>query len=210
MLATQLESLQVFTVSSLPSAISVPDKPFTIADMTATSRPQDDQERWSEWSRAHGPAVRGYVLAMLRRPDLAEDVTQEVFWRAWRGRQRYRETGTARAYLLRIADRLVCDHGRKLGREVHLSEEGWEQLEPAGGEQEPGQGLVQEEAFGQLQSALASLSPPQRRVLFLRYYGDLSFAEIAAILGCPLGTALSHCRRGLLTLRKLLVESYEA
>jgi len=56
---------------------------------------------------------------------------------------------------------------------------------------------------------LASLSPPQRRALLLRYYGDLSFAEIAAIMGCPLGTALSHCRRGLLKLRELLVETYE-
>ena len=178
--------------------------------MTASSRPQDDNQRWSEWSRAHGPAVRGYVLAMVRRLDLADDMTQDVFWRAWRGRERYCEAGTARAYLLRIADRLVCDHGRKLGREVNLSEEGWEQLEPAAGEQDPGHGLVREEAFGQLESALASLSPPQRRVLLLRYYGDLSFAEIAAIIGCPLGTALSHCRRGLLTLRKLLVETCES
>jgi len=180
-----------------------------MTDMTASSRLRDDHERWSEWTEAHGPAVRGYVLAMVRRPDVADDVTQEVFWRAWRGRERYREAGKARAYLLRIADRLVCDHGRKAGREVNLSVEGWEEREPAGGEQEPGQGLVREEAVRQLESALASLSPPQRRALLLRYYGDLSFAEIAAIMGCPLGTALSHCRRGLLKLRELLVETYE-
>jgi RNA polymerase sigma-70 factor (ECF subfamily) len=90
--------------------------------MTASSPPRDDDERWSQWLQSHGPAVRGYVLAMVRRPDLADDMTQEVFWRAWRGRERYREVGTARAYLLRIADRLVCDHGRKQGREVNLSE----------------------------------------------------------------------------------------
>ena len=84
-----------------------------MADMTASSRRRDDEERWTEWSRAHGPAVRGYVLAMVRRPDLADDMTQEVFWRAWRGRERYREAGTARAYLLRIADRLVCDRGHR-------------------------------------------------------------------------------------------------
>ena len=52
--------------------------------------------------------------------------------------------------------------------------------------------------------ALDQLSVPQRRVLLLRYYGDMSFEEIAATLECPLNTALSHCRRGLLALRRLL------
>jgi DNA-directed RNA polymerase specialized sigma24 family protein len=40
----------------------------------------------------------------------------------------------------------------------------------------------------------------------LRYYGDLPFTEIAAMMGCPVNTALSHCHRGLLALRRLLVE----
>jgi DNA-directed RNA polymerase specialized sigma24 family protein len=43
-------------------------------------------------------------------------------------------------------------------------------------------------------------------VLLLRYYGQFSFAEIAEMTGWPMNTALSHCRRGLEALRKLLVE----
>jgi RNA polymerase sigma-70 factor (ECF subfamily) len=54
---------------------------------------------------------------------------------------------------------------------------------------------------------MESLSPQQQRVLLLRYYGELGFAEIAAIMQCPLGTALSHCHRGLQALRKQLVEN---
>jgi DNA-directed RNA polymerase specialized sigma24 family protein len=42
-------------------------------------------------------------------------------------------------------------------------------------------------------------------VLLLRFYGQMSFVEIAEEIGCPLGTTLSHCRRGLETLRTLLV-----
>jgi DNA-directed RNA polymerase specialized sigma24 family protein len=42
--------------------------------------------------------------------------------------------------------------------------------------------------------------------LLLRYYGELSFAEIGRMLGCPVSTALSHCRRGLLALRETLLE----
>jgi RNA polymerase sigma factor (sigma-70 family) len=167
----------------------------------------DDASLWADWAERHGGAVRGYLLAMVRRYDLADDLTQEVFCRAWQARGRYREEGAARAYLLRIADRLAVDHHRRSGREVNLSEEGWKQIEPAQRAATPDDTLTQHEAFGQLTATLDSLSPPQRRVLLLRYYGELSFAEIAALLECPLSTALSHCHRGLLTLRKLLVET---
>ena len=56
-------------------------------------------------------------------------------------------------------------------------------------------------------AVLGELSPLQQRVLLLRYYGQLSFAEIAEIIGCPLNTALSHCRRGLEALRTRLLNS---
>lgn len=175
--------------------------------MTAGSHPRDDSELWSEWVRTHGPAVRGYVLAMLRRPDLADEIAQEAFFRAWQARHRYREEGNARAYLMRIADHLVCDHARRLGYEVQVSQEQWKEVEPACAKGEPADAMVREEARRQLAAAMRRLSPAQRRVLLLRYYGDLSFAEIASVMGCPLGTALSHCHRGLKTLREELVES---
>ena len=174
--------------------------------MTSQDRQADDAERFAQWGREHGPAVRGYLMATVRRVDLAEDLTQEVFFRAWRARRRYREQGNARAYLLRIADRLVCDRRRKGGREITLNEEKWRQIEPAS-RAEPAGDLARVEAAGQLSAALESLSAVQRRVLLLRYYGQLSFSEIAQAVGCPLNTALSHCRRGLQALRELLVEN---
>jgi RNA polymerase sigma-70 factor (ECF subfamily) len=59
----------------------------------------------------------------------------------------------------------------------------------------------------QLDAAMGALSEPQRRTLMLRYYGQLEFHEIAATLKLPLNTVLSHARRGLAVLRRLLVES---
>jgi RNA polymerase sigma-70 factor (ECF subfamily) len=171
------------------------------------SRLADENDRFADWGREHGPAVRGYLLAMVRRPEVADDLTQEVFCRAWQARGRYREQGTARAYLLRIADRLLCDRHRRRGREVTLDDEHWKQMEPASRAVDPPEAAARAEAVGQLTAALDCLSPTQRRVLLLRYYGQLSFAEIAETVGCPLNTALSHCRRGLMALRKLLVET---
>ena len=145
-------------------------------------------------------------MATVRRPDVADDLSQEVFCRAWQARARYREQGTARAYLLRIADRLVCDRGRRPDAPVNLDEDGWRQHAPCDATAGPDGTLLLAESSQQLAAALERLSPVQRRVLLLRYYGQMSFAEIAAAIDCPLNTTLSHCRRALETLRKLLVE----
>jgi len=71
---------------------------------------------------------------------------------------------------------------------------------------DPGAGLLRQESVRQLNVALESLSDGQRRVLLLRYYGDMPFQEIARTTGQRLNTVLSHCRRGLLALRELLIE----
>jgi RNA polymerase sigma-70 factor (ECF subfamily) len=143
---------------------------------------------------------------MVRRPDIADELTQDVFFRAWQARDRYREEGHARAYLMRIADRLACDRARKLTGEIQVSDEHWKLVEPAGPAVEPAAALMTEEALQQLDVAMERLSPAQRRVVLLRFYGALSFAEIAKLMDCPLGTALSHCHRALQTLREQLVE----
>lgn len=157
---------------------------------------------FASWVRAHGRAIRGYLLAMVRNAAVADELTQEVFCRAWQARQNYREQGNARAYLLRIADRLGCDWARAPKPPVQLDDQGWRQHEPAGRGAGPVQAAVLAEQAERLDGALAQLVPMQQRTLLLRYYGQMSFAEIAAMLDCPLNTVLSHCHRGLQALRQ--------
>jgi len=161
------------------------------------------QQIFATWVRDHGLAVRGYLLVMVRRADVADDLLQEVFHRAWKSRDRYQDLGHERAFLLKIADRLVIDRSRRLGLEVNVDDATWSELEPAA----PDGGRPDRETSAELASALQQLSPNQRRVLLLRYFSDMTFEEIADAMSCPLGTALSHCRRGLATMRKLLATS---
>jgi len=160
----------------------------------------------AEWVREHGSAVRGYLRGILRHGDDADDLAQEVFCRAWQGRERYREEGHARTYLLRIADRLACDRVRRTRPETTLSDEGWRNNEPWSDTEDPSARAVAHEAARRQITALDQLTPIQRRVLLLRYYGQLTFDQIAETLGCPLSTALSHCRRGLEMLRRQFAE----
>lgn len=170
------------------------------------SREARERERLSRWVHDHGRAVYGFLLAMLRDRCLADDLVQEVFYRAWRARRRYVESGSARGYLLRIADRLARDRLRRAHRELAVDDECWQRIEPADGDVEPWEALARLESRRQLAAALAALSAAQRRTLLLRYYGNLEFSQIARIMGCPLNTALSHAHRGLAVLRRLLVE----
>lgn len=174
--------------------------------MSGASDWQPNRERVEGWVRDHGRAVRGYAQAVLGRDDVADDLVQEVFRRAWQARDRYQENGSARGYLLRIADRLVCDHRRRTRHEMTLDPIGWQEVEPIESGNGPASGLEAIEIRQTIEAALGGLSMSQRRVLLLRFYGDLSFAEIAEVLDSPLGTVLSHCRRGLLMLRKILTE----
>jgi RNA polymerase sigma-70 factor (ECF subfamily) len=160
-------------------------------------------DRITRWVQTHARAVRGYVLGLVRRHDVADDIVQEVFQRAWQARDQYQEHGRERAYLLRIADRLVVDRSRRR-REIALDDDAWQELEPAAGDLPPPDELARWETNDELAAALDRLTPAQRRVLLLRFFGDLTFEEIAATLECPLSTALSHGRRGLLALRQLL------
>jgi RNA polymerase sigma-70 factor (ECF subfamily) len=173
--------------------------------MDSPSQYLSPDELLASWVHEHSAAIRGYALALVRRPDVADDVLQEVFRRAWQVRDSFRQQGQDRAFLIRIADHLVCDRARKLGRELNLEESGWQSQEPAADEDDPAAIAEWREAEQDLTVAMDRLSVGQRRVLLMRYFGGLEFAEIAEQLGCPLNTALSHCRRGLQTLRKLMV-----
>ena len=170
-------------------------------------QPRAHQERFEEWVREHGKAVRGFLLALVRRSDVADDLCQEVFCRAWEGRERYAEQGKTRAYLLQIANRLVVDRGRRSEPRSNLDEEVWRACEPSCPAPDPSHAAERSEQVRLLHAALDRLAPMQQRVLLLRYFGQMEFQEIADTLQTPLNTALSHCRRGLESLRKLLVET---
>jgi RNA polymerase sigma-70 factor, ECF subfamily len=175
--------------------------------MSEGSEALSDTSRLTEWVRDYGRAVYGYLFALTRRADLAEDLTQDVFRRAWQAREQYCERGSPKAYLLRIADRLVIDFSRRKRLEIHLDEENWRSHQPLAVESTPEDAVALSETIRRLHTNLDSLSPPQRRVLLMRFFGELDFESIAEQLQAPLGTVLSHCHRGLAKLRKLMVES---
>ncbi len=131
--------------------------------------------------RAHVRAVYRYLLARLGNRQDAEDVTTQVFERAWASLKRYRPSGAFKAWLFTIAQRALADYYRQHPPPT-LSLDGLTQepLDPAIGLEDGA--LVSEQAQKVLQ-VMGTLSQEQQQVIGLRFLAELRYDEIALILG---------------------------
>ena len=161
-----------------------------------------DADDFATVVREHGDAVYGFVLRRVggARP-LAEDLTQEAFLRAWRGRRTFREETTMRGWLCAIAATVVRDDARRRRRRpAEVPQPEWFDVPDLAAD--PGSF----DALDRLRTTLAALPANQREMFLLRERDGLSYAEIATALGCPVGTVMS----GLSRARARLVEAVRA
>ncbi|MCL6732376.1 sigma-70 family RNA polymerase sigma factor [Streptomyces neyagawaensis] len=157
-------------------------------------------ERWS--ALVHALARRS-----LGDTAEAEDVTQQVFLGVWRGRHGYRaERGAVGAWIVGITRRRIADALSARTRRADLAASAGTALALAG---RPGRGKDPEAVLDRvlIRSELARLPAPQRRVLHLAFFEDLTQTQIAERTGLPLGTVKSHTRRGLRRLQGRLTEN---
>lgn len=147
---------------------------------------------------AYGPLVYRIAYATLRNRSDAEDVTQATFVSAWRGRATYNpEFGSLKGWLIGIVRRRVVDQIR-LNERQRLAIDAVQDLD----EESESPSLERVVDRMVIADALDELPHPQRRVLQLAFFDDLTHTQIAAATGMPLGSVKSNLRRGLLALRK--------
>ncbi len=146
----------------------------------------------------YGGLIYRIAFATLRSRSDAEDVTQATFVSAWRGRETY-DVGyrSLKAWLIGIVRRRVVDQIR-MNERKRLAEQAAMDLEEDA--TVPSVDRVVDRMV--IADALDQLPDPQRDVLKLAFFDDLTHTQIAAHTGLPLGTVKSNLRRGLLTLRR--------
>ena len=147
----------------------------------------------------YGGMVQRVGMLRLGNHHDAEELVQQVFVRAWKGREGFNpERGSLGSWLLGIARRLIADRYASLDRDRKVISAA-ESIAPPETDVKTVDRVVDRVVVG---NELNRLPDEQRMVLRLAFYGDLSHSEIAATTGLPVGTVKSHIRRALIQLRK--------
>lgn len=156
----------------------------------------------------HHDEIYRYLWRLLRSGWMdgmlsAEDLTQEVFLRAYRAFERLPAESNHRAWLYRIATNCAYT-ALKRGRRLADRTSSLDLAHVADPAPLPYQQVAAGEMLGALRRAVAKLPPKQRAALILRYLQELAYADIAQALGCSEENARAHVYQALRRLRREL------
>ena len=144
------------------------------------------------------PHLRAFARGLCGRPDLADDLVQEAFLRAWAARDSFRPGTSLKAWTFTILRNHYLNTLRRSGRQTELDDATADRLLVDRPRQEDGLHV------DDLQRALERLSDERREALLLVGASGFSYEEAAHVCGVPVGTMKSRVARGRAQLRILL------
>ncbi len=158
-----------------------------------------DERAFDELYQLYGQAVFNYVLRLINDPAVAEELLQDVFLAAWQGAGRFREQASVKTWLLRIAHHRTVSWLRRKRLATSLDE-----AEDIAIDDPIDEHLAQTWRAEQIRQALDQLSVKHRAVVELTFVHELSYAEIAEIMNCPIGTVKSRMSYALAHLSRII------
>lgn len=189
----------------------MPDRPDPDAAlMLAVQR--GDREAFSELMARHQQPIYNFILRTLRDETEAEDLTQTTFVQVWKSAARYSAKARFTTWLYTIARNLCLNEIRRRTRHPADSLDAApneDEDRPAPQHEDRSVRLASDELLhgeleGKLAEALAALPENQRTAILLCQQEELSYDEIAAVLGCSLSATKSLIFRGRETLKQRL------
>lgn len=180
-------------------------------DMLVTLYLEGNNSAFDILLNRHQDRLFNYIFFLVRSREVAEDIFQETFVKAITTLQqgRYQNDGKFAAWITRIAHNLVIDQFRVERNENAISNDETEfdllnDAKFAEGTIE--NKMVNEQILKDVRALIDELPDCQREVVFMRYYQDLSFKEIADMTGVSINTALGRMRYAVLNMRRIAAE----
>lgn len=176
-----------------------------------TRAKKGDRKAFEILVKRHQNQVYNLICYLMGQAQEAEDLTQEVFIKVYRAIKGFRFKSSFNTWLYRITVNTVYDRLRKRPKyplqsldEPIRTEEGEITRQIPAHSPSPLEIITAKELQEKISKALDSLSLKLRTIFILREIEDLSYKEIASILGCSEGTVKSRLYRARMELRKLL------
>ncbi|MBO7230267.1 MAG: sigma-70 family RNA polymerase sigma factor [Bacteroidaceae bacterium] len=180
-------------------------------DMLVTLYLEGNNSAFDTLLNRHQDRLFNYIYFLVRSREVAEDIFQETFVKAITTLQqgRYQNDGKFSAWITRIAHNLVIDQFRVERNENTVSNDEMEydilndaKLSEGNIENR----MVNEQVLKDVRALIDELPDCQREVVFMRYYQDLSFKDIADMTGVSINTALGRMRYAVLNMRRIAAE----
>jgi RNA polymerase sigma-70 factor (family 1) len=151
--------------------------------------------------RRYWPPVVAYLVRLVGTRDAAEDIAQQAFCRLWDRRASWHDAGSLRGLLYRVARNLAISDRRHLDAEARSAAGAADvaRVNPT-----PLQLLEDKQLRRELERAIFSLPERRREVFVLRCVHDLSYKEIAEVMGTSTQTVANQLSHALATLRQSL------
>lgn len=164
----------------------------------------DSPEWFAGLVHQHLRRVFSVLYRMVGNHADAQDLSQDVFLKAFERRRQLRDPERALGWLLRIACNAAIDFQRaRVDRNADPLDETFELRSPG---LSPEHQALREERERRLRRALRLLSPKQRAAIVLRDLEGMSGAEVASALGCSQITVRAHIASARIKLRRILAE----
>jgi RNA polymerase sigma-70 factor (ECF subfamily) len=178
---------------------------------------QGDTAAFRELVQRYGDRLLGYLFRMTGNRDQAEDLFQETFKRVHEKGHTFRGR-SFKSWLFTIATRIVIDQARRRKRQVTLAAVAptdcdadepsrLDTVAASADAADPADEVVIDEQKQQVRRAVETLPAKQRATLVLAYYQQLSYREVAEVMGCSIGTVKTQMSRALATLARKLPDS---
>lgn len=178
-------------------------------DLVRAARRGDDHA-FFELVSMHKSQLYRMAWTYLRQEQDALEAVQETVCRAYVGLKKLRNDELFTTWLVRILLNVCMDELKRRGRQSPSSEP-WQQDQPRGKTMcsTDRQDLTVEDRL-ELEQALQRLDEPEKQVILLKYFEDMTITDIANVLGCPPGTIKTRLHRALVQLRDWLGKGSEA
>jgi len=170
-----------------------------------------DQSSFEILVSRHKDKVYTYILLMVKKEHLAQDIFQETFIKVVKSLHagKYQDNGKFISWVIRIAHNLIIDHFRKEKQMKTFSNDEYETdifNSSKFSDNTVEEDIIHDQIMSDVRQLVDFLPEEQKEVILLRHFMGLSFKEIADQTNVSINTALGRMRYALINLRKLVDE----